>query len=271
MVRILTHGSTSTYLFALFTSSKKAAPFICPRENRILPAYLPLHPTAHSREKLAALLWGDSSDTAARGSLRKALNLLRKHLGNEIIQTDREKVQLNPVNPAYALRADAVEFERQASQLLSAHNPDLSSIDFDLYQGELLSDFYDEWILTEREHYHTLCFKALLRVVEILRAQSEYEAAIQYAQRILKNDPANERAHQHLIFCHAASGDRDEALQQYEACRRVLERDLGVNPARETQGLYNWVNQSASDTQPLAARVTNLPIPISSFVGRVAS
>jgi non-specific serine/threonine protein kinase len=234
------------------------------RKTEGLLAFLILHPGFHSREKLATLFWADSSDASARGSLRKALNFIRMYLGNEIILADREKVQLNPDQPVYC---DAAEFERQASRFLAAQNPGIHEMDFELYQNELLSGFYDEWILEEREHYHQLYIKVLLRAIEVLRAQSEYDTAIRYAKKLLIRESTNEQAYQHLIFCHAALGDRHGALQQYEACRKVLEMDLGVNPARETVALYEWINQS-SEIRSLAARVTNLPIPISSFVGR---
>jgi non-specific serine/threonine protein kinase len=46
-----------------------------------------------------------------------------------------------------------------------------------------------------------------------------------------------------------------------------LETELGVKPAQETRALYEWITQS-SDLTSLAARLTNLPIPVSSFVGR---
>jgi predicted ATPase/DNA-binding SARP family transcriptional activator len=254
------------YLLCPFRIEQKGISVHLPtRKTESLLAYLVLHPGFHSREKLATLFWADSSDTSARGSLRKALNFIRKHLGNEIILADREKIQLNPNQLWYC---DAVEFERQASRFLAVQNPDLHDMDFELYRNELLTYFYEEWILEEREHYHQLYIKILLRAIEVLRAQSEYSTAIQYAKKLLIHETTNEQAYQHLIFCHIALGDRHGALQQYEACRKVLETELGVKPARETATLYEWITQS-SDIRSLAARVTNLPIPISSFVGRV--
>jgi predicted ATPase/DNA-binding SARP family transcriptional activator len=235
------------------------------RKTESLLAYLVLHPNSHSREKLATLLWADSSDVSARGSLRKALNFIRKHLGNEIILSDRDQVQLNP---DFDLYCDAVEFERQASPLLAVQNQNIHEMDFEFYKNELLTDFYEDWILEEREHYHQLYIKVLLRAIEVLRAQSEYSTAIQYAKKLLIHDSTNEPAYQHLIFCHIASGDRYEAVQQYETCRKVLETELGVKPARETRALYEWITQSSTEVESLAARLTNLPIPISSFIGR---
>ena len=41
-----------------------------------------------------------------------------------------------------------------------------------------------------------------------------------------------------------------------------------MEPARETQGLYNWIKETVTSIPSRAAKITNLPIPRSSFVGR---
>jgi DNA-binding SARP family transcriptional activator len=73
------------------------------RKDQSLLAYLVLHPepSGHTREKLAARLWGDSPDAQVRGSLRTALKTLRQHLGTHLLRADRETVQ---INPAFLLR-----------------------------------------------------------------------------------------------------------------------------------------------------------------------
>ena len=233
------------------------------RKVESLLAYLILYPTVHTREKLAALFWGDSSESAARGSLRKALTLLRKHIDPEIVFADRENIQLTLSFPIWV---DAIEFQGQASEFLAGS---LShAIPTDFYQGDLLRDFYDDWIMPLREHYRALHLDVLLHAVGQSRAQSNYELAIEYAKKILIIDPTSEHAHQHLMFCYITLGDRNKALHQYEICHDVLQDELGVEPTRETQALYHWIKQSVPGIPSLAARITNLPIPISSFVGR---
>lgn len=254
------------YLFGAFRSERKSQLISLPTEKaRSLFAYLLLHPEAHSREKLATLFWGDTSDAKARGSLRKALTFLRKSFTDNIILADTENVQLNP---AVSVWVDVFEFEQQVYLFLADPSPDPQSIDIGLYRADLLSDFYDDWLLPLREHYRSLYLEVQLRIVERLRALSEYKSAIEHAQEILSMDPANERAHQHLMFCYITLGDRCQALQQYEACHRALQEELSVEPGRETRALYDWIKQTSPEHASLAARLTNLPIPISSFVGR---
>ena len=230
-----------------------------------LLAYLALHPIAHTREKLAALIWGESTDEQARNSLRNALSVLRKRMEEDLLLVDRETVQLSLRFPLWV---DAVEFKKQADALLAAPTPALDDVDLSLYRGDLLTDYYDEWILPEREEYRLLYLETLLRLAQIARAQSEYARAIEYAQKILQTDAANERAYQHLMFAHLASGNRTAALVEYEACRRALETELAVEPMPETTALYQWIREAAPEGKPLEPKLTNLPIPVSSFIGR---
>ncbi len=65
----------------------------------MLLAYLALPAGhAHSRDKLAALLWGDRQDAQARASLRNAIAALRAVLGAEAIRGERDMVELKLVH-----------------------------------------------------------------------------------------------------------------------------------------------------------------------------
>ena len=249
-----------------FHIERQAQPIqLSTRKTESLLAYLILHPGQHGREKLAALYWGDSSDTEARNSLRNALAVLNKKLGHDLLLIDWQRVSINPECP---LKVDALEFEAQAVNYLSAPSSDPDQFNIELYQNDLLSDFYDEWIFPLREHYRSLFIKTLLQITQQMRSQSEYEKAIKYASRVIIFDPTNERAHQQIMFCHAARGDRNAAIQQYEKCKRILTEELGVEPETETIALYEWIKQTPSETNPLEARITNLPVPLTSFIGR---
>jgi DNA-binding SARP family transcriptional activator len=247
-----------------------------------LLAYLVLYPQPHSREKLAALLWGDFTDAQARNSLRTALRTLRRQLGDELLLADRETVQLNPNFPLWV---DVREFESAAprgegeegasslvTELGSGQSkepaPSVARGHLSLYKGDLLADYYDDWILRERERYRDLYLDTLLRLAQSARAAGDYLPAIEYAHDVLATDPTNESAYQQLMFCYLASGNRHAALKHYEECKRVLRQELDTDPAPETTALYHEIKQSASEQQASAARLTNVPLPLTSFVGR---
>jgi non-specific serine/threonine protein kinase len=45
--------------------------------------------------------------------------------------------------------------------------------------------------------------------------------------------------------------------------------ELAVEPASATHALYEWIKGAPGETKPFEAQITNLPIPLTSFIGRV--
>jgi predicted ATPase/DNA-binding SARP family transcriptional activator len=230
-----------------------------------LLVFLLLHPGIHSREKLATLFWGESPHENARRSLRQALTILRSYFGEQLILSDRESVR---IDQSFPINMDLWEFVEKAQLFMNDLSITSDPFDSTLYPDDLLIDWYDDWLLSLREYYRKIYIDVMLRSVELLRTQSEYHRAIYYAQQILKIDATNERSHQHLMFCFITTGNRDHALRQYETCQRVLQEELNVQPTLETTSLYYWIKESVSSVPSQAAKITNLPIPISSFIGR---
>ncbi|MBI3915159.1 MAG: tetratricopeptide repeat protein [Chloroflexi bacterium] len=242
------------------------------RKIESLLAYLALFPEQHSREKLAALLWGDSTDEQARHSLRTALAAIRKALGDEILIADRESVQLNPdaamwvdVRNIFDLRLPTLAPHASAGVVDSEIANLKSKIE---NYHDLLPDFYDEWIIRERERLRAIYLDALLQLAQHYRSTSEYARAIETAQKVLATDRANENAYQHLMFCFAAQGDRIAALKQYDECKKILREELNAEPSSETTALRDQIMAELTGAPSREASLTNLPTPLTSFVGR---
>ena len=234
------------------------------RKVESLLAYLLLHPEQQSRDHLATLFWGDSTDAQARHSLRTTLGIMRQEISPDLLLADRDHVQINPDFPLWTDLHELLDLENDFDYA----NRELLQAYLALWQGGLLTGFYDEWITNEREHYDTRLLRLFLQVTQTLRARSEYGRAIEVAQRVLALDPANEHAHQHLMFCYVASGDRPAALRQYELCVRALLDDVDAPPLPETTALYQWIKQFTGEKTSSAGKITNLPIPLSTFIGR---
>lgn len=259
------------YLLGAFRLERNGALVSVPgRKARALLAYLTLYPEQHTRERLAARFWDSASTTDARLSLRVTLNALRK-LDPNLILADTDTVQLNH---EAQLWSDVRTFTAQHQRTVKAGEPNEELLRpnpqalFALYRGDLLPEFYEDWVLEERERLRQLYLDALLGLVEEYRSRSEYKLAIETAHKVLEMDRANERAHQHLMFCYVASGDRNAAVAQYLECERALREELAVEPARDTVALYQWIRQAPAETGSNAARLTNLPLLPTSFIGR---
>ena len=230
-------------------------------------AYLALYPQAHAREKLATLFWGETSDENARNSLRQALALVRKHIGADVLETTRETVQLNPDIELWVDARAIPDFRLTIDDLPSVSIEILKS-KIENYKGELLHGYSDEWIFPEREKYQQLYLDALLHLTAHYRAASDYPRAIQTARRVISIDRANETAHQHLIVSHAALGDRTAARALYQELIRALDEELAAEPSPETRALVEKIEREANAPKSPHAALTNLPNPLTSFIGR---
>src|SRR5437867_2730553 len=210
------------------------------KKSQALFAYLALRPAEiHPRDRLAALLWGDSAQREARHSLRQAILDLRNALPRmkvEIVRTERDGVVLNPL----ALDVDVAQFERLIAEGTAAGLAQAA----DLYRGELLEGLsvrdepWEEWVRSERQRLRDLHVEALKKLLAEQTHAGANEAAIQSAVRLLAIDPLQEGVHRTLMTLYVRQGRRAAALTQYQTCLDVLRRELGVDPEAETQKLY---------------------------------
>lgn len=102
-------------------------------------------PNASTCDALATLFWGYSTDDKARHSLRTALATLRQHIGDTLLIADREHVQINPEFPLWVDLYDLLAVNRTEDELDLTNPARLRSI-LALWQGELLTGFYDDLI-----------------------------------------------------------------------------------------------------------------------------
>ena len=226
-----------------------------------LLAYLAVTRRAHTRDALAALLWGEVSDADASHSLRQVLSNLRKLVGAHLVVT-RDTVAFNREAP-YVLDVERMEayLQRPASAA-----PDIGRLEaaVALYQGDFLQGFtvrdapdFEEWVAGQRERLRQLALYALHELAEHHTAREAYAAGIDVLTRLLQLDPWREETHRQLMLLLAKSGQRDAALRQYQACRRLLQKELGVEPDEETTALAEQIRAGAVEVQ--VARPPELP------------
>ncbi len=194
------------------------------------------------RDELAERLWPDRPAAEARANLRRHLHMLRQALPDgEWILTERETVQWNPAADFWL---DVEAFTRSA-QAGGECEPCL-----ELYQGDLLPELYDDWLIPEREKLAALLLQALQRAVEQYAGQGDYAGALRYAQRLLVYDPLHEETHRIAMRLAYLAGDRQAALRQFEDCRDVLRRELDVDPMPATLELQRAILEGQPMTWP---------------------
>lgn len=223
---------------------------------QLLLAYLVLHrDTPQARQGLAYRFWPDSNDSQARTNLRNAIHLLRTALpdAEQFLRIDNQTVQWRADSP-FTLDVAAFEEGMQAVVAikdLPAAQAMLKRL-LTLYRGELLSGFYEDWVLAARETWQERYLAALELASTLAEQQRDYRTAIDYNRRLLQIDPLREEAYARLMQLYALQGDRATALRVYHNCATILVRELGVEPGPVTQGIYERL-LNLEETQPAIA------------------
>ncbi len=223
------------------------------RKTGALLACLALFPQrSQPREVLAEQLWPDEAPDATRNRFRQALSTLRRLLetpdatGSRVLLATRGEVRLNPT----AITSDVADFEAAlctAAQSIEVTERVQSLREaVELYEGELLPGYYEEWITAERERLAIAYQNALGRLAAALIETGDYSEAIVFARRAIAGDPLQEEAYCNLIRMHMETGHTAEALRQYKELERVLRDALGVGPSSATRQLLSQLHASSA-------------------------
>ncbi len=201
---------------------------------------------AHHREKLAGLLWEKQSATQSKNYLRRTLWQLQAALKNQegtdsLIQIDSDWIQFNCTD---CLWSDVVVFESAFNQCNGKLGAALKETAVkqlaeavQMYKGDLLEGWYQDWCLFERERFRQMLLMMIDKLMVYFESVGAYEIAISHGMEILRYDLANERTHRKMMRLLFLCGDRTGALRQYERCKKILNAELGVQPSRSTENL----------------------------------
>jgi predicted ATPase/DNA-binding SARP family transcriptional activator len=278
--------SIQLYLFGAPRLARDGTPVeLRLRKALALLAYLAVTRQPHSRDVLATLLWPDSSQREARGNLRRTLHTLKEVVGEVVTGTDA--LALNPQSEVWV---DVVAFQ-EATSCLHAGVLTLDCLRqleaaAALYVDHFLAGFtlsdsaaWEEWEFFEREGLQRQLARLLERLIEEHEAHSAWEVALPYARRWLALDTLHEPAHRALMRLYALSGQAAAALRQYEACKQILNEEVGAPPEDETTALFEAIRSHAypprepreSIPPARATPVYNLPAELTPLVGRKRS
>lgn len=213
---------------------------------RALLVYLAVESArSHARESLAGLLWPDYPDRSALSNLRSALANLRqaiddRHAAPPFLLITRDTIQFNPASDHSLDVAALRDLPRQPIEQI-AHAAALYHGDF--LEGFSLADSppFEEWVLVQREQLKLRVLDALRRLAAHHAGQGDYDRALAAGRQALALEPWDEEAHRQVMRALAFGGQRNLALAQYEACRRLLRQELGVEPTQETSTLAELI------------------------------
>lgn len=200
-----------------------------------LLAVLALRGRTSTRVRIAGTLWPEASDDHAFACLRSSLaRLLSAERGLLTVSSSQ-------LGLAGGVRADLDESRALARRLLDGAQPtrpaDTAANVVDVLSKELLPGWYDDWVVFECEGWRQLRLHALEALVERLLVERRYGQAVVAALAAVSVDPLRESARAVLIRVHLAEHNRSEAVREFERYRRLLRRELAVEPTPNLQTL----------------------------------
>ena len=234
------------------------------RKNLALLVYLARSPRrGRAREHLMGLLWADKPEASARHSLNEAVRVLRRSLGEDVVQTDARQVRL----AAGAIELDVDRLERYASESEWCAGAALVA-------GEFMEGFavpgssgFEDWLAEERHRWRSCSVEALLQCAgdRLARGQAREAAAI--ARQAVGLDPHSDLAARAAMRSLALAGERAAALDCYGSFEARLREELGLEPQPETAALAHRIQRERPAPSPVATRSSPVDPPVP-LVGR---
>ena len=190
-----------------------------------------------SRDALATLFQPDEDDANARRYLRVLLNRAK-----DFAWAQQLEVSANALR--WLVQTDA-------SLLLEAFERKDWALVCQLHQKTLLEDFvtrdapaFEAWCELERASLARLWQQAAMHHARFLTAANQPQEALRVLEQLLRFDPLQEDVVADSMRCQYALGNRQAALGAFEAFRKMLQHEMGLEPMPETLLLHGKINRS---------------------------
>ncbi|HLW46283.1 MAG TPA: tetratricopeptide repeat protein [bacterium] len=238
------------------------------------------------REQVMESLWPHLDPAAASNNLRKTLHIVRRTLegggageSGRFCRVHDDVISLAAPGAAWI---DVDAFTAAAAEARRRGDAGSYEAALELYAGDLLpEDQYEEWSGGRRDALHQESLSLLADLAAIYESEHNEARAIEILQALVSRDTGREDAHRSLMRLYALSGQRQQALRQYQILKDSLRREFDAEPDEASRRLYEDVQAGrfshAEPHGPRAVRArpdvratgrTNLPLQLTSFVGR---
>lgn len=221
-----------------------------------------------TRDLVGEALWPDTTEDRARRRLSTSLWRLRRAVDANGLPSPVMRTRVDCLRLRDGVEVDLTALVGRVESLL--RTPELDEGDIRTLSTaaasldrELLTGWYDDWIVRARDETAALQIQVLRRIVDWRRRRGELEAAVTTARRLVARAPFDEPAHRLLMTLLHERGDRRGALEHYASCERLLRDELGRSPDEATRRLASQLAHPAAtpgsaDLAALEARLGRL-------------
>ncbi|MCA1614107.1 MAG: hypothetical protein LC800_08135, partial [Acidobacteria bacterium] len=201
-----------------------------------------------SKDTIIDTFWGEADFEAVEKNfhptvshIRKALNSNQPVKQNFLLYRDGDYL----LNQDFPYSIDIEEFDRlvaegEAARRAGDQEKFVGSYEraLSLYRGDFMQGCYDDWVEEQRSYYKEQYLRMLETLAVVAQKRGDWPRSLQLAGRILADDQFREDVHCMIMRAHAALGNRAAVKDGFDHLRRVLRKELGVEPAAETQRVY---------------------------------
>lgn len=175
-----------------------------------------------TRERVAGTLWPDVDQQRAHGRLRTAL--WRLGPARRLLEVENGHLSLDET-----CEVDLYEAERVGEALAAgAPLPEQSRVLLEMFSQDLLPDWDEPWILTDRERYREIRVHALEALAAASLSRGDHLQGIRACLYAIRCSPFRDSSHRLLVEAYIAEGNQSAALQHILGYRKALRQKLGL-------------------------------------------
>jgi len=211
------------------------------RQRALLAVLLTRANEVVSTDRLIDELWGAEPPKAALNTVQHFVSQLRKALGEAAIVTRPPGYLVRVSDEALDLR----RFERLVAEAQAAGPEDAAALlreALGLWRGPPLADFaLEDFAQAEIARLEELRLLALELRIDAGLALGEHAQLSGELDALIHEHPLRERLRAQLMLALYRSGRQADALAAYSESRRVLAREVGLEPGPELQRLQRSI------------------------------
>jgi predicted ATPase/DNA-binding SARP family transcriptional activator len=226
-------------------------------------------------DELIEELWAGEPPEGATTTLRSYVSRLRRSLNGLATLEHTDRGYILDVAPA---SIDALEFERlvrtggeRLANGAVRRARELLGDALNVWRGRPFGDLGgDGGLAVAAERLDELRLLALERRIEADLELGRAAEVVDELEAAVREFPFRERLWRHLMLALYRAGRQAEALAAFQRARSQLDEQLGIEPGDELEQLQVAIlRHEVPDATPPEHR-TNLPAPLTSFIGRPA-